>query len=459
MPRCLAALLLGLVWLPPAARGAGPPDSADRVLEAALAAERASYDRLAWLTDRIGPRLSGSAGLENAVRWATARMEADGLDRVWTEEVMVPRWVRGRESGAIVAPVERPLAIVALGGSVGTPEGGVTAEVIEVASFEELRDAGERVRGKVVLYNRPILPESREHGYGSAVGLRSRGAREAAKQGAVATLLRSLGTADFRLPHTGAMGYGEDNVPRIPAAAVAAEDAELIHRLLASGDPVRVRLDLGCETLPDVPSANVLADLRGRERPEEIVLIGAHLDSWDVGTGAIDDGAGVVIVMETMRLLRALDLRPRRTIRAVLFTNEENGLRGGIDYARRHAAESHVAAVETDSGGAAPRGFGVTAGPGGLERVAAVAARLSAIGAEEVTAGGGGADIGPLRRAGVPVLGLRQDTTHYFDYHHTNADTLDKVKPADLARNVAAMALLAWSLAEMPEPLPRPEPE
>ncbi len=237
---------------------------------------------------------------------------------MWTEKLMVPYWLRGPESGSIVAPAEHPLAITALGMSIATPEEGITAEVVEVASLEELRELGEeRVRGKIVLYNKPIYPNGgRERGYGSAVGLRWAGAVEAAKLGAVATMIRSLGTADFRLPHTGSMGY-EDGVERIPAAAISAEDAELINRFLAAGDTVRVTLKLGCKMLPDVESANVLADLRGREKPDEIVLIGAHLDSWDVGTGAIDDGAGVAIVMETMRLLKAHGLVPRRTIRAV----------------------------------------------------------------------------------------------------------------------------------------------
>lgn len=461
MPRTRSLLAIPiLAFLLPAlpVRAASPQE---RLLDAALSQADRSYARLAWLTDRIGHRLSGSESLERAVVWGAGEMEKDGLDRVWTEEVMVPHWVRGRESGAILAPVKRPLVLTALGGSVGTPEGGVTGEVVEFSSFEEMQAAGDRVQGKIVMFNKEIFPNGgREHGYGSAVGLRHNGAREAAKQGAVAMILRSLGTADFRLAHTGSMGYDEEG-RRIPGAAVSAEDAELIHRLLASGEPVKVRIDLGCETLPDAPSANVLGDLRGRERPEEIVLIGGHLDSWDVGSGAHDDGAGVVAVMEAMRLLRSLDLRPRRTVRAVLFTNEENGLRGGKGYAEAHAGEVplHVAAVESDSGGDRPLGYGVSAGDGAVERVQAIAAYLASIDATEVLPRGGGADISPLRKLGVPALNVRQDTTHYFDYHHTVADTLDKITPENLARNVAAMAVLAWSLAEDPEPLPRPAPE
>ncbi len=461
MRRSMKPLLLSLiavVWV-----GCGPAGDRSgvdgRIVSAALGQSRA-YEKLAYLTDRIGPRLSGSEGLDRAVRWTADEFRRDGLDRVWTEPVLVPHWVRGVETSRIVSPTEHAMATTALGMSVPTPEGGVMGEVVLVSSFEELRALGDRVRDKIVLYNKPILPNGGERdGYGSAVGLRGSGAIEAAKLGAVATLIRSLGTASFRLPHTGAMRY-DDSVTRIPAAAISAEDADLVHRLLAAGEAVRVHLVLGCRTLPDAPSANVLADLLGRERPEEIVLIGAHLDSWDLGTGAIDDGAGVAIVMETMRLLKSLGLTPRRTIRAVLFTNEENGLAGGRAYAGTHANDlpKHVAAIETDSGGASPMGFGVSAGEGAEEIVRSIATSLASIGAGEVTPQGGGADIGPMRSAGVPQLGLRQDTTHYFDYHHTAADTLDKVRPDDLARNVAAMAVMAYRLAEREEPLPRLPP-
>jgi len=427
-----------------------------KIVEAALNQSRA-YEKLEYLTDRIGPRLAGSAGLDNAVLWTVEEFRRDGLEKVRTEPVMVPHWIRGVETSRIVVPIEHTMATTALGMSVATPEGGIEGEVVEVASFEELKVLGERVAGKIVLYNKPMVRNGGERdGYGAAVGMRGSGAVEAAKLGAVATLIRSLGTASYRLPHTGAMGY-EDSVPRIPSAAIAAEDAELIHRLLAKGDTVRVQLVLGCRTVPDAPSANVIAEITGRERPEEIVLIGAHLDSWDLGAGAIDDGAGVAVVMETMRLLKSLGMTPRRTIRAVLFTNEENGLRGGRGYAEAHAGElaRHVAAIESDSGGGTPLGFGVSAGPGGVEVVRSIAAALKPIGAREVTPQGGGADIGPTRAAGVPQLGLRQDTTYYFDFHHTAADTLDKVKPEDLARNVAALGVMAYGLAEREAPLPR----
>ncbi len=434
-------------------------ETASRLVGAALIESRA-WDKLAHLTDRIGHRISGSAALDRAIEWAAAEFRRDGIERVWTEKVLVPHWIRGHARARVVAPVEHEMALLALGGSVGTPEGGIQASVVEVLGFEALEAAAGSVAGKIVLFNRPIAPGwDVENGYGAVAKLRGEGPSRAAKLGAAGMLIRSLGTANYRLPHTGALRYDAEQ-PRIPAAAIAAEDAELIHRLLAAGDDVRVHLDLGSKTLDDVWSANVLAELPGRELPEEIVLIGAHLDSWDVGQGAHDDGAGTVIVMETLRQLRRLERPPRRTVRAVLFTNEENGLRGGEDYAERHGAERHVAAIEADAGGFRPLGFGVTAGPGGVEIVRSITAGLAAIGADEVTEKGGGADIGPLRkRYGVPLIGLRVEGERYFDYHHTEADTLDKVERADLNRNVAALAVLAYGLAEGRALLPAPPPE
>jgi hypothetical protein len=439
---------------------------AERVAARLLAEEMISsgaYRKLAWLTDRIGARLSGTPQAERAVAWAIEEFRRDGLGRVRAEKVMVPRWERGAASAAIVSPVPQPLAALALGMSVPTPPGGIAAEVVEADSFESLRALGERVRGRIVLFNRPTRPDPHGAGYGENGHLRYRGPSEAARQGAVAVLVRSLGTLNARLPHTGALGYLDD-APRIPAAAVAAEDAELIHRLLQAGETVRVELRLGCRTHPDVESANVVAELRGRERPDEIVLIGAHLDSWDVGTGAIDNGSGVAVTMEALRLLKSLGLTPRRTIRAVLFMNEENGVRGGKTYAADHREELplHVAAIESDSGAGRPLGFFVNAGEGGVEAVRAEARALSGLGAGEVRSGGeGGTDIAPLKSGGVPTIGLRQDMTRYFDWHHTEADTLDKVDPVELAHNAVAMAYMAWALAEREAPLPRvpPAPE
>ncbi|MFQ5717969.1 MAG: M20/M25/M40 family metallo-hydrolase, partial [Acidobacteriota bacterium] len=440
----------------------GSPEAeavASQVIGIALV-ESHAHDKLAHLTDRIGARLSGSPQLDEAVKWAAAEFTRDGLHPVWRERVMVPHWRRGDEAAWVVSPVRRKMALTTLGGSVGTPEGGLRAEVIEVHGFEELEAAGEAVRGKFVLFAHEMRRNGQdEFGYGNGARMRVAGPVEAAKRGAVGMLIRSLGTASYRLPHTGMTRYADD-VDKIPAAALAVEDALLIHRLLAAGERVEVELTLGAKMLPDAPSANVLAELRGRERPDEVVVIGGHLDSWDVGAGAIDDGAGCAIVMESLRLLAKHHLVPRRTIRAVLFTNEENGLRGGRDYAKRHEDEmpNHVAAIESDSGGGTPLGFRVTSGEGGAEVVQRIARYLSVIGADEVGSPGGGADVGQMQRFGVPLLGLRPDTTYYFDYHHTDADTLDKVNRADLDRQVAAMMWMAYALAEIDTPLPRVPP-
>ena len=436
--------------------GAVDPEPVARILEAGLKSEDA-HRKLAWLTDRIGPRLSGSENLEKAVRWCASEMQRDGLANVRTEKVMVPHWVRGEASGKILAPAPHPMSILALGMSDPTPPGGVTAEVVEVTSLDEAKALGDRAKGKIVLYNRRIYANGGDdRGYGSAVGIRFKGAVEAARVGAVGMLIRSLATADLRLPHTGAMGY-DDGVARIPAAAVSPEDAELIHRFLAAGESVKVTFTMTCKTLPDAESANVVGEVVGSEHPDEYVVIGGHLDSWDVGTGAQDDGAGVAIAMEAIRLIRSLGLTPKRTIRAVLFTNEENGLRGGKGYAEAHANElaKHVAAIESDSGGARPLGFGVSAGDGATATVTKLAAPLATFAADDVQTGGGGADISPMGDAGVPQLGLRQDSTHYFDIHHTMADTLDKVVPHDLAMNATAMAVMAWQLANLDPPLAR----
>lgn len=449
----LAGLALTLIL-------AADADPVERIVAAGLRSDGA-YRKLAWLTDRIGPRLSGSENLEKAVRWCADEMRRDGLDNVRAEKVMVPHWVRGDASGRIVSPAPHPMAILTLGMSDGTPPQGIAAEVVEASSLDDVKALGEKAKGKIVLFNKRIFANGGDdRGYGSAVDLRYSGAAAAARVGAVGMLIRSLATADLRIPHTGAMAY-EDGVPHIPAAAISPEDADLIHRFLAAGDAVTVAFSLSCKSLPDAESANVVGDITGSELPGEIVVIGGHLDSWDVGTGAQDDGAGCAISLEAIRLIRSLGLKPKRTIRAVMFTNEENGLRGGKAYAADHAAElgRHVAAIESDSGGARPLGFGVSAGPGAAEIVRALAKPLASFAADDVTAGGGGADITPMaERAGVPQLSLRQDSTHYFDVHHTMADTLDKVDSHDLAMNATAMAAMAWQLANLDPPLPRSVP-
>jgi len=444
----------------PAAPAAGPPEAdAARILGTALTSTGA-HDKLTYLCDRIGHRLSGSPGLERAVAWTAERMREEGVPRVWTDPVDVPHWVRGDvEEAVLVAPRIQPMAVTALGGTVATPDEGIEAEVLVAHDFDDLDAAGEAVRGKIVLFHKPIEAGFRsEHGYGSAAGLRVEGPSRAAGLGAVGMLIRSLGTADFRLPHTGSLRYDEA-LPRIPSAAISAEDADQILRLTESGETVRVRLRLNARTLPDAPSHNVIGEIRGREKPDEIVVIGGHLDSWDAGCGAHDDGAGVVAVMEALRVLATMDRAPRRTIRGVLFTNEENGLRGGRDYAERYAGLVHVAAAEMDSGGFAPRGYGVSGGEGAVDVLKRIVAPLAAIGADETFDRGGGADIGPLAAQGTPLLSHVVESDRYFDYHHTEADTLDKVDPGDLQKNAAALAWLAWALAESEDTLPRRPPQ
>ncbi len=417
---------------------------AARLLDAALnqggAARYAQH-----LSDRIGPRLAGSPGEKAAVAWAVDEIRSLGLE-AREEPVMVPVWRRGEDSARLLSPVEHRLAIAALGGSPATPAAGVSADVVEVDSLEGLKALGaSNVRGRVVLFNRMMEPGLA--GYSAIVALRTAGASEAARLGAVASLVRSIGTGHGRLPHTGSVVYSPD-APAIPAAAVSAEDGELMHRLLAAGSNVRVRLRLGCTSSADVPGANVVAELRGRTHPEEIVLIGAHLDSWDLGSGAIDDAAGVGMVLDALRLLSSNGLVPRRTVRAVLFANEENGLRGGLGYAEAHASEldRHVVAIEADAGAGRPLGVSVHAGPEAAKAVVALAGLLleQPLVREEI----GGPDLEPLAGAGVPLLGLIQDESRYFDWHHTAADTFDKIDPRSLAESTAFLATLAYVLAD-----------
>ena len=405
------------------------------------------------------------------IAWAAQAMKDDGHD-VRTEKVMVPHWVRGTEAAEIKAPISRPLHVLGLGGTIATPRAGITAPVVVVHSWDELEAKHEAVKGAIVLYDvaMPKFTEEKGSGYGETVEYRGKGASRAAKHGAVAVLMRSVTAHSLRTPHTGAMNY-EDGIAKIPALAVTVEDSTLIARLAEQG-PVTVHLRADDQMLPDVasrsrrsaraPSANVIGELRGRERPDEFVVIGGHIDSWDVGQGAHDDGAGAVTMMQALTTLRKLGLVPRRTIRVVLFTNEENGLRGGRAYAKDHAAElaNTVLAVESDSGGFAPRGFSVGARPEVQDRVTAritdIASLLASIDATRVTAGHGGADIGPMEPAGVPTVGLSTDGRTYFDIHHTEADTLDKVDPQALADDVAAVAALAYVVADLPDRIDAP---
>jgi carboxypeptidase Q len=424
-------------------------ERASRIIGAALTGDVA-YKRLAWLTDRIGNRLSGSESLERAIEWALAEMKRDRLDNVRAEKVMVPHWSRGAESLELVAPVRKSLPMLGLGNSVGTPPEGLTAEAVVVRNFDELEALGERVRGKIVVYNVPFT------NYGATVAYRGVGASRAARYGAVAAIVRSVTPVSLQSPHTGALRYLDDQ-PKIPAAAVTIEGAELLQRMQERGEHPQLHLKMEARFLPDAESANVVAEIKGREKPEEVVVIGGHLDSWDVGQGAHDDGGGCIVSWETVRLLKELGLKPRRTIRVVLFTNEENGARGGGGYRDAHKSElaKHILAIESDSGVFRPTGFGLDekATPQSRADFIEIAKLLSGIRADNIAADGGGTDIGPIVREGVVGASLNVDGTHYFDIHHTHADTFDKISPQELAACVAAMAVMAYVVADMPERL------
>jgi carboxypeptidase Q len=437
-----------------AARSASPiaprhRAAASRLIDAALA-DSAAYARLALLTDTFGPRFSGTLALERAIDWILDEMRKDGLENVRGERVMVPVWVRGAESLEMVHPRRHAMRLLGLGGSIGTPRAGITAPVLVVGSFDDLRARGAEARGRIVVWDVPFTS------YGQTVQYRSRGASEAARAGAVASLVRSVGPFGMQTPHTGAMRY-DSAAPRIPAAAITMEDAMLLRRLQERGETPRLTLRMAARTLPDAPSRNVVAEIVGSERPDEVVVLGGHIDSWDVGTGAMDDAGGSVAAWEAVRLMRALGLRPKRTVRVVLWTNEENGLAGGTAYRDAHRDElaRHVLAIESDAGVFRPTGFGFTGSDSAFATVREVGSLLARIGADTVTRGGGGADIGPIMALGVPGMGLAVDGTRYFWYHHTDADTIDKLDPEEVARCVATLAVMAFVVADLDEPLPR----
>ena len=433
--------------VPPLVLTSAQTDNVSRIIGAAITDDTA-WQRLAYLSDRIGNRISGSSHLDAAIRWATDEMKRDGLENVHTEKVMVPHWVRGDESAAILEPVERKLEILGLGNSVGTPPEGITADVVVVHDYDELEALGEKVRGKIVCYDVPFT------NYGETVQYRGSGASRAAKYGAVAVFVRSVTPTSLNTPHTGSLRY-DDAQPKIPGAAITVEAAETLSRMQARGEPIRARLKMDAKMLDDVESANVVAELRGTEHPEQVVLLGAHLDSWDVGTGSHDDGGGCIQIWEALRTIKRLGIHPRRTIRVVLYTNEENGLRGGLAYREAHKDEvpNHVLAIETDSGTFRPLGFGITASPLATAQFREVARLLEPIGANAVGGEGGGADIGAIMKDGAPGAGLNVEGSKYFYYHHTNADTLDKIDPKDLNLCVAALAVVAYIVADMPNRL------
>ena len=433
------------------------------IRDAALASDYA-WHQLAHLTENIGPRPAGSPQAQAAAEYVAAELRKLGLD-VRLEPAQVTHWVRGEEKAELVEyPGQAPattqhIVLTTLSGSSATPPDGITAEVIVVHSFDELTALGrDKVAGKIVLYNVPYderkaLAGSAFEAYGEAVVYRSRGAKAATELGAVASLIRSVGGANFRLPHT-----GHSTAAGIPAAALAAEDADLVEHLAAEGR-VRMHLTLTPQSLPETTGYNVVADLKGSEHPEQIVVVSGHLDSWDTGRGAIDDGVGVAVAMEAAEVLERLHLRPRRTLRVIAWMDEENGGGGSKAYAQAHAAElaNHIAAMESDAGAAHPLGFAVKMSPEALRSLRPVADVLRPIGATLFRSidQSPGSDIDPLVKAGVPGIGIMQDGRRYFDYHHSPADTLDKVDPQELKENAAAMAVMGYVLAATPEALAR----
>ena len=436
----------------------------DRIIDEAMARGQA-YGKLRELC-RVAPhRLSGSAGAEAAVAWAKRAMEADGLENVRLEPCLVPHWERGTvEELVITAPESvagEVLPILALGGSVPTPEAGTEGRLVVAEDEDGLAALGERAQGSVVLFNRPM--DDREtnpfRAYAGAVGQRVDGASDAARLGAVAAIVRSMTTRRDDVPHTGALRYA-DGLARVPAAAVSTNGADRLAALVAEGHEVRVRLRLDCRQLEPKESFNVVGELVGREKPDEIVVVGGHLDAWDVGEGAHDDGAGCVQAMEVLRLLLALELRPRRTLRCVLFMNEENGLEGGRTYHETHRSEmsKHVLAIESDRGGFTPRGFSADVADAAWPVLSQYVGRLGRTGATKLTRGGGGADISPMRASGVALVGFVPDAQRYFDFHHSPRDVFSAVNQRELHLGTAAIAGLAWLVADAADTLPRHEP-
>ncbi len=445
-------LLWSIILLPSMLGSQTHSETAERLKNKGLTDLKA-FELLSELTTTIGPRLSGSEGYEKAVIWGRDVLKRAGADSVWLEPVMIPKWVRGpvEKAEVLVAGRTTELTVCALGGTIGTPKEGISGDVIEVRSFDDVKALGPKARGKIIFYNRPFDRTKVNTGeaYGGAVNQRTSGAVEAAKVGAAGVIVRSMTNAVDDEPHTGAMRY-DDSIPKIPAAAVSTADANMLSALLEKQKSVTLTLRLSAKTYADVPSYNVIGQITGKDLPNEIILVGGHLDSWDKGTGAHDDGSGIAHSIETIRLIAASGLQPKRTIRAVLYANEENGLKGGRAYAARvkMSSEKHLAAIESDAGGFLPRGFGVSTDSVRFEKIRSYSSLLEIAGAEKIRRGGGGADISTLEQFGTVMIGLNPESQRYFDYHHSHHDTIEKVHPRELELGAIAMSILAWVLAQ-----------
>jgi len=428
----------------------------DRYTDASLSiiskalSDSTAYNRLAYLCDTFGPRLSGSKNLENAINWILKEMKKDGLVHVQGERVKVPAWIRGEESITLLKPFKKDLTMLGIGGSIATPKAGIVAEVMVVNDFKELEARSKKAKGKIILFNVPFET------YGQTVNYRYAGASAAAKHGAVASLIRSIGSWSMNTPHTGVMKY-EKNIKKIPHAALTMEDAMMLGRLHDRGEKIILKLEMEAKMAAERWSRNVIGQINGTTYPDEIIVVGGHIDSWDVGQGAHDDGGGCIAAWEAVRLIKELGLKPKRTIRCVMWTNEENGGKGNQAYRDMHMDElkNHVLAIESDGGVFAPEGFGFTGSDAAREIVEDIHHLMKPIQAHTLSKGGRAADISPLNDEGVPVMSLKVDGSKYFWYHHTNADSFDKVDYYEFNQCVAAMAIMSFIVADLDEPLPR----
>ncbi|MGY8764614.1 MAG: M28 family metallopeptidase [Fidelibacterota bacterium] len=424
-------------------------DTSLKIISKSLS-DSTAYNRLGYMCDTFGPRLSGSKNLENAINWILKEMNSDGLENVRGEKVAVPTWIRGKESATLLSPFKKELSMLGLGGSIATPRGGLKAEVIVVNDWDELESRSNEVPGKIVLFNAPFTS------YGETVAYRYSGASAAAKHGAVASLIRSIGPWSMNTPHTGVMAYNDD-VQKIPNAALTMEDAMMLSRIHDRGNKIIVKLDMNARMVADRWSHNVLGEIKGSIYPEEVVVVGGHIDSWDVGQGAHDDGGACIASWEVLRLIKELGLKPKRTIRCVMWTNEENGGKGNKGYRDMHLDEmdKHVLAIESDGGVFSPKGFGFSGNDSAREIVEEIHELMKPIGANTISDGGRAADVAPLNDEGVPVMSLKVDGSKYFWFHHTDADTFDKIDFNEFNRCIAAMAIMAYVVADLDEPLPR----
>ena len=408
------------------------------------------YNRLGYLCDMFGPRLSGSKNLEKSIDWIIREMKNDGLSNVRGERVKVPTWIRGEESLKILVPFERELKVLGVGGSIATSKGGIRGEVVVVDSFEELDKIKDIVKGKIVLYNVPFTS------YGETVQYRYDGPNRAAEYGAIGSLIRSIGSSSMDTPHTGTMGEYKA-IKKIPHAAISMEDAMMISRIYHRGQKVVVKLNMEGKFVSDRWSRNIVADFVGSEYPEQIVVLGGHIDSWDVGQGAHDDAGGCVAAWRAVTLIKELGYKPKRTLRVVLWTNEENGGRGNKNYRDEHMSEleNHILAIESDGGVFAPKGFGFTGSVAARKIIYEIADLLDPIGAGKITKWGRAADVAPLNDKGVPVMSLLVDDSKYFWYHHTSSDTFDKIDFKEFNNCIAAMAIMSYVVADIDLRLPR----